>query len=51
MTYYVNFYGYCEVKANSAKEAEDEFWEYIYNRKFPPEAVFDCEGVEQKEEN
>lgn len=51
MTYFVDFGGYCEVTADSTEEAEEKFWEYIFNGELLPKATYECEGVEQKEEN
>ena len=45
--YYVDFSGYCAVNADSANEAEDKFWEYIYNNAPLPHNFYTFEGVEQ----
>ena len=44
-TYWVDFSGYCEVKADSADEAIDKFWDYL---QYDVPLVYTLEGVEEK---
>lgn len=49
-TYYIDFEGYCKIKARSKDEAEEKFWKYLQR---PCAAcyddVYDIIGVEEEE--
>ena len=47
-TYWVDFSGYCEVKADSADEAIGKFWDYLQYDVPLPHNVYTLEGVEEK---
>ena len=49
MKWYVDFDGYCEIEANTADEAEREFWRLISEDKPLPSCVYDIDGIEKIE--
>ena len=49
MTWYVDFDGYCEIEADSADEAEQEFWRLISEDKPLPSIVLDINNIEKVE--
>lgn len=49
--FYVDFRGYCEIEAESGHDAEDKFWELIFNNKPLPKNIYDVWCIEQKTED
>ena len=46
-TYYVDFFGWCKVEADSESEAKAKFWEYIYYNEPLPLNNYTLDGVEK----
>lgn len=51
MKYYIDFGGWCEVEADSANEAETEFWRRTQEHLPLDNVTYEIEGVEQKDED
>ena len=47
-TFWVDFNGYCEIEAETAEEAEENFWAYLAENIPLPHNIYNCEGVEEK---
>ena len=49
-TFYIDFSGYCEIKAETAEQAQNEFWRLIAEDVPLPANIYEIEGVEEKGE-
>ena len=49
-TFYIDFFGYCEIDANSTEEAQEIFWKIINENKPLPQNVYELDRVEEKNE-
>lgn len=47
-TYYVNFWGWCEIEASSEEEAKVKFWEYVMNEKALPKNIYEIFSANEK---
>ena len=47
-TFWVDFSGYCEIEAETAEEAEENFWAYVNDNIPLLHNIYECEGVEEK---
>ena len=47
--FWIDFFGYCKVKAKNAEEAKEKFWEDYQNMKFEHlyDDVMHIEGIEE----
>lgn len=49
-TYCINFYGSCEISANSEEEAKKKFWRLIYHDEALPSNWYDIVEVFESQE-
>lgn len=50
MKFYINFTGYCEIEAENEEEAQQQFWDIIYDERGLPKNVYEICNIEKKED-
>lgn len=50
MKFYIDFTGYCEIEAENEEEAQQQFWDTIYDERGLPKNVYEICNIEKKED-
>lgn len=50
MKFYIDFTGYCEIEAENEEEAQQQFWDIIYDERGLPKNVYEICNIEKKED-